>query len=138
MLQRYCAQCKNESSGTTSAKCVNLRTFWRISWGIVWGIVYFKFYPRGLDFSTFDYRYFKLFTIFNGKYKLLEPKKCPHNPEVLGSSPASETIKTPDFYKKSGVFLTFPRLFWTLKLSWGSFWGSRQIPIFEGSKIRTF
>ena len=31
----------------------------------------------------------------------------PHNPEVVGSSPASATIKTPDFDKKSGVFLTF-------------------------------
>ena len=31
-----------------------------------------------------------------------------HNPEVVGSSPASATIKTPDFITKSGVFLTFP------------------------------
>ena len=107
MSQRYCAQCKNESSRMTSVKCVNLRTFWRISWGIVWGIVYFKFYPRGFSFSTFDYRYFKLITIFTGKYKLLEHQKCPHNPEVVGSSPASATIKTPDFDKKSGAFLTF-------------------------------
>ena len=30
-----------------------------------------------------------------------------HNPEVVGSSPASATIKTPDFITKSGVFLTF-------------------------------
>ena len=30
-----------------------------------------------------------------------------HNPEVVGSSPASATIKTPDFGTKSGVFLTF-------------------------------
>ena len=30
-----------------------------------------------------------------------------HNPEVVGSSPASATIKTPDFDKKSGAFLTF-------------------------------
>ena len=30
-----------------------------------------------------------------------------HNPEVVGSSPASATTKTPDFCKKSGVFLTF-------------------------------
>ena len=106
MLQRYCAQCKNESSRTTSVKCVYFQTFLQISWGIVWGIVYFKFYPRGFSFSIFDYQYFKLFTIFNGKYKLLEPQKCPHNPEVVGSSPASATTKTPDFDKKSGVFLT--------------------------------
>ena len=36
----------------------------------------------------------------------LEARRA-HNPEVVGSSPASATIKTPDFYKKSGVFLTF-------------------------------
>ena len=30
-----------------------------------------------------------------------------HNPEVVGSSPASATIKTPDFDKKSGVFSNF-------------------------------
>ena len=68
------------------------RTFSQISWGIVWGIIYFKFYPRDFSFSTFDYRYFELITVFNGKYKLLEPQKCAHNPEVVGSSPASATI----------------------------------------------
>ena len=36
----------------------------------------------------------------------LEARRA-HNPEVVGSSPASATIKTPDFNKKSGVFLTF-------------------------------
>ena len=36
----------------------------------------------------------------------LEARRA-HNPEVVGSSPASATIKTPDFEKKSGVFLTF-------------------------------
>ena len=46
------------------------------------------------SFSTFDYRYFELITVFNGKYKLLEPQKCPHNPEVVGSSPASATKKS--------------------------------------------
>ena len=30
-----------------------------------------------------------------------------HNPEVVGSSPASATIKNTEFRKKSGVFLTF-------------------------------
>ena len=94
-------------------KCVYFQTFLQISWGIVWGIVYFKFYPRGFGFSTFVYQYFKLFTIFNGKYKLLEPQKCPHNPEAVGSSPASATIKTSDFDKKSCVFLTF---WWLQKL----------------------
>ena len=36
----------------------------------------------------------------------LEARRA-HNPEVVGSSPASATIKTPDFATKSGVFLTF-------------------------------
>ena len=30
-----------------------------------------------------------------------------HNPEVVGSSPASATIKNTGFRKKSGVFITF-------------------------------
>ena len=30
-----------------------------------------------------------------------------HNPEVVGSSPASATIKNTGFRKKFGVFLTF-------------------------------
>ena len=30
-----------------------------------------------------------------------------HNPEVVGSSPASATIKALDFGMKSGAFLTF-------------------------------
>ena len=38
----------------------------------------------------------------------LEARRA-HNPEVVGSSPASATIKAPDFDKKSGVFLTFWR-----------------------------
>ena len=116
MSQRYCAQCKNESSRMTSVKCVNLRTFWRISWGIVWGIVYFKFYPRGFSFSTFDYRYFELIATFNGKYKLLEPQKCPHNPEVVGSSPASATksVTVVDTISTTVIFYLFP--------FWGCFW----------------
>ena len=116
MSQRYCTQCKNESSRTTSVKCVNLRTFWRISWVIVWGIVYFKFYPRGFSFSTFDYRYFELIATFNGKYKLLEPQKCPHNPEVVGSSPASATksVTVVDTISTTVIFYLFP--------FWGCFW----------------
>ena len=35
----------------------------------------------------------------------------PLNPEVVGSSPASATIKTSDFSKKSDVFLTFSAIF---------------------------
>ena len=125
MLQRYCAQCKNESSRTTSVKCVNLRTFWRISWGIVWGIVYFKFYPRGFSFSTFDYQYLKLLTTFNGKYKLLEPKKCPHNPEVVGSSPASATIKIPGIHYEYRGFSNFFAWFEMAHFSvLGQFWAN--------------
>ena len=36
----------------------------------------------------------------------LEARRA-HNPEVVGSSPASATIKNTGFRKKSGVFLTF-------------------------------
>ena len=36
----------------------------------------------------------------------LEARRA-HNPEVVGSSPASATIIAPDFDKKSGAFLTF-------------------------------
>ena len=36
----------------------------------------------------------------------LEARRA-HNPEVVGSSPASATIKSTGFRKKSGVFLTF-------------------------------
>ena len=39
-----------------------------------------------------------------------------HNPEVVGSSPASATIKTPDFTTKSGVFLTFRAKMKTAKM----------------------
>lgn len=36
----------------------------------------------------------------------ISPFRAAHNPEAVGSSPASTTTKTPDFDKKSGVFLT--------------------------------
>ena len=36
----------------------------------------------------------------------LEARRA-HNPEVVGSSPASATIKNTGFRKKPGVFLTF-------------------------------
>ena len=36
----------------------------------------------------------------------LEARRA-HNPEVVGSSPASATKIIPDFDKKSGIFLTF-------------------------------
>ena len=38
----------------------------------------------------------------------LEARRA-HNPEVVGSSPASATIKNTGFRKKSGVFLTCRR-----------------------------
>jgi len=85
----------------------------QISWGIVWGIVYFKFYPRSFSFSTFGYQYFELFTIFFGKCEHSEHQKRPHNPEVVGSSPASATIKNSRFHQKTAVFLTF---WWLQKL----------------------
>ena len=75
----------------------------QISPGIVWGIIYFKFYPCNFSFSTFGNLYFEIITIFTGKYKLLEPQKRPHNPEVVGSSPASATKKV----LKSYDFRTF-------------------------------
>ena len=93
-------------------KCVYFQTFLQISWGIVWGIVYFKFYPRDFSFSTFDYRYFKLITIFTGKYKLLEPQKCPHNPEVVGSSPASATKSVTVVDTISTTVIFYSLLFW--------------------------
>ena len=39
-----------------------------------------------------------------------------HNPEVVGSSPASATIKNTGFRKKSGVFLTFRHKMKTSKI----------------------
>ena len=42
-----------------------------------------------------------------------------HNPEVVGSSPASATIKAPDFDTKSGAFLTFWRKMGRSKMPWG-------------------
>ena len=56
---------------------------------------------------TYDLRVF----LEKGQKPIELQRKIPilaaHNPEVVGSSPASATIKTPDFNKKSGVFLTF-------------------------------
>ena len=54
----------------------------------------------------------------------LEARRA-HNPEVVGSSPASATKIIPDFDKKSGIFLTFviilPRsqINWLYVNSWG-------------------
>ena len=49
-------------------------------------------------------------SLYRHKNRILgtdESFSAPHNPEVVGSSPASATIKTPDFDKKSGVFSNF-------------------------------
>ena len=62
----------------------------------------------------------------------LEARRA-HNPEVVGSSPASATIKTPNFDKKSGVFLTFYAALENLKMPWGLFWG-----LFEDVLFRYF
>ena len=96
-------------------KCVYFQTFLQISWGIVWGIVYFKFYPRCFNFSTFDCHYFELITIFKGKYEHSEPQKCPHNPEVVGSSPASATITDTVMDTNVSVTVSFFMLIFTPK-----------------------
>ena len=59
-----------------------------------------------------------------------------HNPEVVGSSPASATTKTPDFCKKSGVFLTFLRKMDRSKMPWGIATGI--VPKYAISKNREF
>ena len=46
----------------------------------------------------------------------LEARRA-HNPEVVGSSPASATKIIPDFDMKSGIFLTFYAL--ASNLLWG-------------------
>ena len=52
-------------------------------------------------------------------YERKNSKIIHHSPEVVGSSPASATIKAPDFDKKSGVFLTFWRKIGWFKMPWG-------------------
>ena len=51
-----------------------------------------------------------------------------HNPEVVGSSPASATIKTPVFTTKSGVFLTFMAVLETVLLPFWVIFGSISPP----------
>ena len=61
----------------------------------------------GLEIRN-SYHYKTILNIYKyGKIGTFLIYSTPHNPEVVGSSPASATIKTPDFHKKSGVFLTF-------------------------------
>ena len=52
-------------------------------------------------------------------YALKSSKIRHHSPEVVGSSPASATIKAPDFDTKSGAFLTFWRKMGRSKVPWG-------------------
>ena len=55
----------------------------------------------------------------------LEARRA-HNPEVVGSSPASATKIVPDFCKKSGIFLTFcTKLRW-LQICFGDSLGIAQ------------
>ena len=42
-----------------------------------------------------------------------------HNPEVVGSSPASATKIIPDFDMKSGIFLTFLLILYLFKICFG-------------------
>lgn len=49
---------------------------------------YFKLYPHGSSFSTFDYRYFQLFTIFYGKYKVSVNSRPIRNRATICGSPA--------------------------------------------------
>ena len=61
----------------------------------------------GLEIRN-SYHYKTVLNIYKyGKIGTFLIYSTPHNPEVVGSSPASATIKAPDFYKKSGAFLTF-------------------------------
>ena len=55
----------------------------------------------------------------------LEARRA-HNPEVVGSSPASATKIIPDFGKKSGIFLTFHANFCWLQICFGDSLGIAQ------------
>ena len=59
-----------------------------------------------------------------------------HNPEVVGSSPASATIKTPDFEGNPVFFLTFWRKMERSKMPWGIATGI--VPKYAISKNREF
>lgn len=84
--------------------------------GLAVGLIYFKLKPHSFSFSTFDYQYFELFSIFLVKCEHFEPQKCPHNPEVVGSSPASATksVTVVDTISTTVTFYLFP--------FWGYFW----------------
>ena len=65
------------------------------------------FSKNGLDRRAalcYNIQAFKKCAIYRG-VEQLEARRA-HNPEVVGSSPASATKIIPDFAKKSGIFLT--------------------------------
>ena len=65
------------------------------------------FSKNGLDRRAalcYNIQAFKKCAIYRG-VEQLEARRA-HNPEVVGSSPASATKVIPDFGKKSGIFLT--------------------------------
>ena len=55
----------------------------------------------------------------------LEARRA-HNPEVVGSSPASATKIIPDFGKKSGIFLTFVTILPRSQIHFGDSLGIAQ------------
>ena len=55
-----------------------------------------------------------------------------HNPEVVGSSPASATRKNTGFRKKSGVFLTFCHIFRGWHFAFGDNWGTVTLKLDPG------
>ena len=55
----------------------------------------------------------------------LEARRA-HNPEVVGSSPASATKIIPDFDMKSGIFLTFLPILCLFKICFGDSLGIAQ------------
>ena len=55
----------------------------------------------------------------------LEARRA-HNPEVVGSSPASATKIIPGFLQKSGIFLTFLLILCLFKICFGDSLGIAQ------------
>ena len=82
------------------------------------------FSKNGLDRRAalcYNIQAFKKCAIYRG-VEQLEARRA-HNPEVVGSSPASATKVIPDFGKKSGIFLTSGC---KTKLPISRFWGKRS------------
>ena len=64
----------------------------------------------------------------------LEARRA-HNPEVVGSSPASATKIIPDFGKKSGIFLTFVTILPRSQIHFGDSLGIAQNQGWENPNI---